>query len=124
MGAEPGEGVAAVGIVGAEGSHIVPDCEVGEAEGEDALAEGFDFDGADGFDAEEKIGEESAAGAWLSVFEVWEVEGGVAEVVVEGGAVEAGKEPGAKVLKGRLADAPGNAEGGAEGGKAVEAGTE
>ena len=76
MGAEPGEGVAAVGIVGAEGSHIVPDCEVGEAEGEDALAEGFDFDGADGFDAEEKIGEESAAGAGEEVKrELWEIHG-------------------------------------------------
>ncbi len=81
VGAEPVEGVAAVGIVGAEGSHIVPDCEVGEAQGEDALAEGIDFNGADGFDAEEEVGEESAAGAGEEVKRVlWEIHGMVIDV--------------------------------------------
>ncbi len=76
VGGEPAKGVAAVGIVGAESADVVPDCEVGEAQREDALAEGFDFDGADRFDAEEEVGEESAAGAGEEVKRVlWEIHG-------------------------------------------------
>ena len=61
--AHPGEGVGALGVVGAEGSHVVPDGESGEAAGEDAAGVGLDLDGDPGLDAGEQVGEDSPAGA-------------------------------------------------------------
>ena len=59
--AHPAEGVGAVGIVGAEGLHVVPDWEAGEAVLEDALGIRLDFDGADGLHAGEDVGKQAAA---------------------------------------------------------------
>ena len=61
MFAEPSEGVGAVGIVGAEGLHVVPDWEAGEAVLEDALGIRLDLDGADGPHADEEVGKQAAA---------------------------------------------------------------
>jgi hypothetical protein len=63
MGAEPSECVGAVWIVGAEGLHVVPDREAGEAEGEDACGERLDFDGADGSHSGEEVCEDAASGS-------------------------------------------------------------
>lgn len=51
----------ALGIVCAEGSHVVPDRQAGEAQSEDGSLVFFDLDGADWRDSFEQVGEDSSA---------------------------------------------------------------
>ena len=61
--AHPREGGGALGVVGAEGAHVVPDRESGEAAGEDAAGVGLDLDGDPGLDSDEQVGEDASSRA-------------------------------------------------------------
>jgi hypothetical protein len=51
----------AVGVVGSECPHVVPNRQVGETQAEDGSLVLHDFDGADGLDSVKQVGKDSAA---------------------------------------------------------------